>query len=210
MLLGQSVLKPIFLECFKIKLAMFQIDFPQWDIELFSYLNKQHTSWLDPVMIFLSSYWSWLILFAVISYFMLRRSRTLGIREIILILCTVGANNVVNGLVKVLVKRPRPCQNELLDSSIRILENCGTNYSFFSAHSSNAFCLAICTAFFFKNKYYTVLMLIWATAVAYSRIYVGKHYPLDLVFGISFGVFISLLGNWLLKYYPKKNLETNS
>lgn len=184
-----------------------QINFPDWDIELFSFLNQTHTSWLDPIMIFLSSYWSWLILFVVISYFMLRRSWTWGSREILLILCTVVMNNIVNTLVKFLIKRPRPCQNEMLDSTIRILEDCGSSYSFFSAHSSNAFCLAICTAFFFRNKYYTVLMLLWATLVAYSRIYVGKHYPLDLMFGISFGIFISLMGNWLLKSYREKNVS---
>lgn len=132
---------------------------------------------------------------------MVRRSRFWGIREIILIICTVAVNNIINTLVKVVIQRPRPCQNELLDSSIRVLENCGTNYSFFSAHSSNAFCLAVCTALFFRNKYYTILILIWAIAVAYSRIYVGKHYPLDILFGISFGIFISFVGNWLLKHY---------
>jgi len=185
---------------------MFKINFPQWDIDLFSALNEKHISWLDPVMVFLSSYWSWLILFLIISYFMIRRSRVWGIREIILILCTAAANNVVNSLVKLVVQRPRPCQNEILEPTIRVLEECGSSYSFFSAHSSNAFCLAVCTALFFRNRYYSVLMIVWATLVAYSRIYVGKHYPLDIIFGISFGILISFAGNWLLKCYREKGI----
>jgi len=95
----------------------------------------------------------------------------------------------------------------MLQSSIRILEDCGTHYSFFSAHSSNAFCLAICTALFFKSKYYTIVMLTWATVVAYSRIYVGKHYPLDVICGIAFGILISFAGDYFLKHYREIKIE---
>ncbi|MFR9164867.1 MAG: phosphatase PAP2 family protein [Dysgonomonas sp.] len=186
---------------------MFQFDFPQWDIDLFRYLNSLHAKWLDPVMIFLSSHWSWMILFLIVSIFMIRRSRYWGVREIILILVTVVANSIINNIVKVIIQRPRPCQNEELEATIRVLEDCGTRYSFFSAHSSNAFCLAICTALFFRNKYYSVLILIWATAVAYSRIYVGKHYPLDIIVGITFGVLMSFIGSFLLDRFREQKIE---
>jgi len=179
---------------------MFQISFPEWNISLFTWLNQLNIGWLDSLMVFLSSFWSWIFLFVIVSFFMIRKSRFWGVREILLILCTVVINNVVNTLVKVLIQRPRPCQNEILDT-IRVLEDCGDNYSFYSAHSSNAFCLAVCTALYFRNKYYTITILIWACAVAYSRIYVGKHYPLDILFGISLGVLMSFVGNWLLRRY---------
>lgn len=175
--------------------------FPEWDSQLFRYLNGIYIEELDPVMIFLSSTWSWIILFLIVSYFMLRKSLFWGSREILLILCTVVANSVINNVIKLIIKRPRPCQDETLQSTIRILEDCGNHYSFFSAHSSNAFCLALCTALFFRNKYYSTLIVLWAAIVAYSRIYVGKHFPLDVFVGIAFGVFMSFAGNYLLKRY---------
>lgn len=175
--------------------------FPEWDNQLFRYLNGIYIEELDPVMAFLSSTWSWVILFLIISYFMLRKSIFWGSREILLILCTVVANSILNNVIKLIIQRPRPCQSEALQSTIRILEDCGTHYSFFSAHSSNAFCLAVCTALFFRNKYYSVLIILWATIVAYSRIYVGKHFPLDVLVGIAFGICMSFAGNYLLKRY---------
>ena len=181
--------------------------FPQWDTDLFSVLNGLYLEELDPLMIFLSSPWSWFILFAIVSVFMLRRSRYWGVREIMLILFTVAANSVINYLAKVFIKRPRPCQDEVLQSTMRILEDCGTNYSFFSAHSSSAFCLAVCTALFFKNKYCSVLFILWATVVAYSRIYVGKHYPLDVICGILFGTLMSFAGNYLLRHYRQQKTD---
>lgn len=177
--------------------------FPDWDVQLFEKLNSIHHPWLDPLMWFLSSPWSWIILFGILSVFMLHKSRFWGMREIILILTTVAVNSIVNNIIKYFVQRPRPC-HEILDSTIRILEDCGENSSFFSAHSSNAFCLAIGTALFFKNKYYSFFIILWATIVAYSRIYVGKHYPLDVICGIAFGIIMSFAGNYFLKRYREQ------
>ncbi len=182
--------------------------FPEWDIDLFTAINGMNQTWLDPVMLFLSSPWSWILLFVVVIFFMLRKSRFWGFREVILILCTVAANSILNNIIKLIIQRPRPCSNELIASTIRSLEDCGTHYSFFSAHSSNAFCLAICTALFFRNRYYSVLIMIWASVVAYSRIYVGKHYPLDVICGIFFGIIMSFAGHYLLKRYrEEKHIE---
>lgn len=179
--------------------------FPKWDTDLFKTLNGLHSEKLDPVMLFLSSPWSWILLFIIVAFFMLKRSRFWGFREILLITIIIAANSIINNIIKLIIKRPRPCQNELFDGTIRALEDCGTHYSFFSAHSSNAFCLAICTALFFRNKYYSLLIIIWAAIVAYSRIYVGKHYPLDVIVGILFGVTMSIAGNYLLKKYREEN-----
>ena len=177
--------------------------FPQWDTDLFTWINSKHISWLDPLMQILSSPYSWVVLFLVISYLMIRSSRTQGVREVLLVVCVFIANSILSNVLKLLIQRPRPCHEDALRSTIHLLEDCGTHYSFFSAHSSNAFCLAICTALFFKNKYFSILMIIWATTVAYSRIYVGKHYPLDVIIGIIFGITISFLGNYFLERYRK-------
>lgn len=182
-------------------------NFPQWDTDLFSWINGKHVGWLDPIMQILSSSYSWIVLFILVAYFMIRRSRLWGIREILLIICIVVTNSVLNNVIKIIIKRPRPCHEEALESTIHLLEDCGTHYSFFSAHSSNAFCLAICTALFFRNKYYSIIMISWAALVAYSRIYVGKHYPLDVACGILFGILMSIIGHYLLRRYRYQHVK---
>ncbi len=183
-----------------------KLNFPQWDLELFTWINSRQIEWLNPFMQTLSSHYSWIILFSIIAYFMIRRSRSQGLREVLLIAVTVITNSILNNVLKIIIKRPRPCHNELLESTIGLLEDCGNHYSFFSAHSSNAFCLAICTALYFKNKYFTLIMTLWASLVAFSRIYVGKHYPLDVLCGVIFGIMMSYAGNYYLRNYRKEPL----
>lgn len=180
---------------------MLVVNFPQWDTDLFTYLNGKHVDWLDPIMQVLSSSLSWIALFVVVSYFMIRKSKYWAVRELMIIAAVVLTNSLINNLLKLFFQRPRPCASDELRTTIHLLEDCGTHYSFFSAHSSNAFCLAICTALFFRNKAYSIAIYAWAIAVAYSRIYVGKHYPLDVVCGIFFGILMSLIGNHYLSRY---------
>ena len=90
-------------------------------------------------------------------------------------------------------ERFRPCHDNQISSYVRLVkQNCGGLYSFFSAHASNSFALA--TFFFFVyNKIIQrkiILFFILALLVSYSRVYIGVHYPLDIISGSFFG-FIS-------------------
>ncbi|MCC8094860.1 MAG: phosphatase PAP2 family protein, partial [Tannerellaceae bacterium] len=86
-------------------------------------------------------------------------------------------------------------------AAVTFLEETWTSYSFFSGHSSNSFCLAVFTTLYFRNKIYGIAIFAWALAVAYSRIYVGKHYPLDVIVGILFGFLTGWLYYWFYKKY---------
>jgi undecaprenyl-diphosphatase len=90
-------------------------------------------------------------------------------------------------------ERLRPCYNLDLADQIRIVkESCGGSFGFFSAHASNSFVVATFFYLFFssKNKF-SKLLFLWASIIAYSRIYVGVHYPLDIVFGSLLGFMIT-------------------
>lgn len=187
---------------------MFDITFPEWDKDLFVYLNGIHHPWLDPVMAFLSSYFSWILVCACIIIYMVYKNRTHGLRASFFMLLGVGINSLVNNIVKFIIMRPRPGHEISLQDIIRQLEDAGTSYSFFSAHSSNSICMALFVTLYFKNKYLSIIAFTWALVVAYSRIYVGKHYPLDVMIGILFGIFTGWFSYRIYcKYCERKRLS---
>ncbi|MDR1338530.1 MAG: phosphatase PAP2 family protein, partial [Prevotellaceae bacterium] len=97
-------------------------------------------------------------------------------------------------LFKNVFERLRPCHVEELKNVIHLLENCGGRYGFISNHAANSFCFAMFTSLFFRNRYCSFMIFFWAACVSYSRIYVGKHFPLDVVCGAAFGILCQQTG----------------
>ncbi len=188
---------------------MLWIAFPEWDKELFMYLNSKHVWWLDPVMYYLSTYTIWILVCIFVIVYMIYDNKSMGKRAAFFMLLGVGINSLVNNIIKFFIMRPRPGNEESIQDIIRQLENAGNSYSFFSAHSSNSICLALFTTLYIRNKYYGIVIFAWAMTVAYSRIYVGKHYPLDVICGILFGLITGWFAFWLYRNYcRKKNLPS--
>ena len=135
-------------------------------------------------------------LFLICLFFYIQKSRLkfaniLYLITVIAIMITItdqGAN-----LFKDSFQRLRPCYDETLKDSIRLVkDNCGGKYGFFSAHASNSFSLAIFFGLLFRNRirYVILITLVYASFISYSRIYLGVHFPIDIIFGILFGLFI--------------------
>lgn len=183
---------------------MLEISFPDWDKELFMFLNSKNVEWLNSTMLFLSAYSSWILVCLTVIIFVIYKDRLLGLRAAFFLLLGLGINSLTNNLIKLLFMRPRPGHEPLLQDIIHQLEDAGTHYSFFSAHSSNSICLALFTTLYFRNKYYGIIIFTWALVVAYSRIYVGKHYPLDVICGILFGIFTGWFAYWMYDSYCKR------
>lgn len=186
---------------------MLQITFPQWDRDLFLYLNSKNTSWLDPIMYLISTYTLWLLICGAIIVFMVYRDRVWGKRAAVFMLFGIVVNSVTNNIIKLLIMRPRPINQPDLKDILHQLGDPDNHYSFFSAHSSNSICLALFTTLYFRNKYYGIVIFAWAMAVAYSRIYVGMHYPLDIVCGILFGLFTGWFSDWFYQRYRHRKIN---
>lgn len=186
---------------------MLQITFPAWDRELFLYLNSKHTPWLDPIMYLVSTYTAWALVCTSIIVFMVYRDRIWGQRAAVFMLLGVAINSITNNIIKILIMRPRPSNELDLQDIIHQLGDPDNHYSFFSAHSSNSICLALFSTLYFKNKYYGIVIFAWAMTVAYSRIYVGRHYPIDIVCGILFGLLTGWFSDWLYQKYRHKRLN---
>jgi undecaprenyl-diphosphatase len=135
-------------------------------------------------------------LFLICLFFYIQKARLkfpniLYLIFVIAIMITItdqGAN-----LFKDSFQRLRPCYDETVKDSIRLVkDNCGGKYGFFSAHASNSFSLAIFFGLLFRNRirYIILITLAYASFISYSRIYLGVHFPIDIIFGSLFGLFI--------------------
>ena len=89
--------------------------------------------------------------------------------------------------------RPRPCRDPDIGHLVHRVNNyCGGAYGFVSGHAANSFALATMISLLFRKKWVSTGLLIWATMVSYSRIYLGVHYPGDVIFGALLGTLLGL------------------
>ena len=116
-------------------------------------------------------------------------------------LLTVSLTDIISSrIIKPLVARPRPCMDEVFSMKVRLMAGCGGNGSFTSSHAANHFGIAmflfITLKHFLPRSIY--LVFFWATIICYAQVYVGVHYPTDIIGGALVGLFIGwITGNFL-------------
>lgn len=174
------------------------------DKELFLWINGHQLDWLTPIMRVITSNVTWAVVCALIIAFIFYKKKRAGIWPSFFLLFSLGINATVNYIIKTIVARPRPIHVDTFNDVINAVEKLDESYSFYSAHSSSSFCLLLFTALYWKNKSYTILMTFWAVIVAYSRLYVGMHYPLDILCGTIMGTIFGIIG-----YKIYNNLREN-
>ena len=162
------------------------------DIELFLFLNNLGTIQWDSFWLILTNKFSAIPLYFLLLYITYKQ---FGIRKtLVLLLCIailILVSDQTSNLFKNGYKRLRPCHNNDLANLYRLVGNrCGGLYSYFSAHAANSMAIAVFFSLVlkFKSKLGIYLLLIWAILVGYSRIYIGVHFPLDILTGMFFGI----------------------
>lgn len=181
------------------------------DTNLFLFLNGLHNSFFDEIMFYASNRFIWIPLYLIIIYFIVRKFKIKGIFiSIILILTVALADDVSVHFFKNIFLRYRPCHNLNIQNLVHIVHgHCGGQYGFISSHASNVFTVASMVSLIFKNKKVSIFIFVWAIFVSYSRIYLGVHYPLDVVVGALLGLTIGYLSyKMTYKYlinYDKRN-----
>ena len=181
----------------------------QWDQDLFLLLNGAGTEIYDSFWVFISSTKSALPLFIYIIFLLIKKHGKSFWQGLLIILIVVSLADLSSvHAFKNVFMRLRPCHEPELVIQIRLLVSKGGLYGFVSSHSANFFAIAaIGTSLFSERKYLPYMLYSWATLVAYSRIYVGKHYPLDVLGGAILGVLIAkILWCVILKIKEKYKL----
>jgi undecaprenyl-diphosphatase len=171
---------------------------------IFLFLNGLNSSWIDQVMFFLSSFWIWIPIIVLFIYMAVKVfKKKFWIPMLFVIVCFAITDQGTN-LLKKTVKRNRPTHNTEISQQVHTVNAYrGGQYGFFSGHAANSFGLAFLSLLFIRKKYYTIIVIIWASLVSYSRIYLGVHYPSDVIVGIIYGSAIA----YLLYYVCKRMLN---
>lgn len=177
------------------------------DQELLLFLNRLGDSAFDPFWLLMTSKWFW-IPFYVILLYLLYKSFPLKKLIFVIILIAIGItiSDQLAGIFKYGVGRLRPCHNDLLMAKMRLV-TCGGQFGFYSSHSSNSFFLVSFLSILIGEKYRILpyILLFWALLVSYSRIYLGVHFPLDVVYGAAVGFFLGgVFANLAKKIIAKK------
>jgi len=167
----------------------------QWDQEFFLLLNGAGTKTFDSFFVFISSTKSAIPLFLFIIFLLIKKYRNSFWQGLVLILIVVSLADLTSvHAFKNVFMRLRPSHEPAIIDQIRLLVSKGGLYGFVSSHAANFFAIAaIVSTLFSERKYLPYLLYSWASLVAYSRVYVGKHYPLDIIGGAVLGIVMAKL-----------------
>lgn len=174
-------------------------------------INSWNSAITDPIWAFMSDIPVWIPMYVIIVAFLIQRlGWKKGLIAVAAAALTFAFCDQSSNFIKDLTERLRPCNDPyMIQNGLHILESGGV-YGFFSAHSANAFGLAASTLICFRTdkrlKYrgYAVWMFIWATLVAVSRIFVGKHFLGDVIIGIAVGLIAGYAFGCLAKTIIKR------
>ena len=163
----------------------------EFDKDLFVFLNGLHAPWLDPAMEGLSRTITWLPLYLFLLYHIVRIYREKSWAILVAIgLLILMTDQITTGLMKPFFERLRPSHDASLNGLVHFVNNYrGGLYGCASSHSANTFGVAaFLTLLLRKEKPWIAWLFLWASFVSYTRIYLGLHYPGDILAGAAVGI----------------------
>lgn len=167
------------------------------DVQLFLFLNGLRNPFLDFVFWWASQPLVWIPIYICLLYFVIRVYRWQSIFVVLFALLSVTLTDQISvHLFKDVFMRLRPCHNPSIAMQVHTLNGyCGGDYGFISSHAANYFGIAsfLSILLYRKIRHFSLLVFIWVSVIAYSRVYLGVHYPADVVCGALVGMLIGFL-----------------
>ena len=162
------------------------------DREITIFLNNLSHQNLDGIMILISNKYVWIPLYLFLIHWLWKfDKKNFKINLIVSISTVLISDFITSSMMKPYFERLRPCNDSSLEELINVVAGCGKKFSFASSHASTTFSLA--SMFFLISKKKIKLMFLWSIIIGYSRIYLGVHFFLDVIFGFLVGYLTSNL-----------------
>lgn len=175
------------------------------DTKLFLLINNHHCNFCDIIFYWASYRFTWIPLYIFLAFLLYKNFRNEFWKILIAVAVLILLTDQLSVLIKNEVMRYRPCHNLILQSQIHLVNGeCGGQFGFVSSHAANSSGLALFLIFLLRRKvkWLAFVLLIWCFIVSYSRIYLGAHYPLDVLGGWILGIFLASI----IVYFYKKIL----
>ena len=186
------------------------------DTEILLAINGWHAPWADKLMWIISAKATWIPLYVLLIGLLIWRYRKPAptavkwlqrvpacVVMIVVIALAVGAADfIASGILKDLVARPRPTRVAELEGVLHIVNGYRSGqYGFASSHAANTMACALLFSLIWRNKIATCGLMLWVAANCYSRMYLGVHYPTDILGGLIVGSLVAVVAYWLLDRY---------
>ena len=184
------------------------------DTEVLLAINGWHAPWADTVMWIISAKTTWIPLYLLLIGLLVWRYRKpaptsvkwlhkvpVCVVMIVAIVAAVGlADFIASGILKQWVARPRPSRVPELEGVLHLVNGYKSGrYGFVSSHAANTMAVALLFSLIWRNRIATIGLMLWVAANCYSRMYLGVHYPLDILGGLMVGTAVAIVACWVLK-----------
>ena len=199
------------------------------DTEWLLAINGWHAPWADTLMWIISARATWIPLYLLLIGLLVWRYRQpaptpikwlqkvpAGVVMIVVIAMAVGAADfIASGILKDWVARPRPTRVPELEGVLHLVNDYRSGqYGFVSSHASTTMACALLFALIWRNKIATIGLMLWVAMNCYSRMYLGVHYPLDIIGGLLVGTIVAVVAYVLLRWakvldYPARKVQSN-
>ena len=188
------------------------------DMQVLSLFNGSDNIMLDQMVQILTSGLTWIPLYVMLFFVVMRNNETMGQIALVVgsaIFCVLFADGLVDGIIKQLAERWRPSNDPTFKYIVQVVDDIRPKgYSFCSAHAANTMSLAVFFSLLIRSKMLTITLVIWSLINCWTRLYLGVHYPSDILCGMIIGIIVGILVYLLyykiyLRISPKINYISN-
>lgn len=188
------------------------------DMQVLSLFNGSDNIMLDQMVQILTSGLTWIPLYVMLFFVVMRNNETMGQIALVVgsaIFCVLFADGQVDGIIKQLAERWRPSNDPTFKYMVQVVDDIRLKgYSFCSAHAANTMSLAVFFSLLIRSKMLTITLVIWSLINCWTRLYLGVHYPSDILCGMIIGIIVGILVYLLyykiyLRISPKINYISN-
>lgn len=188
------------------------------DMQVLSLFNGSDNIMLDQMVQILTSGLTWIPLYVMLFFVVIRNNETMGQIALVVgsaIFCVLFADGLVDGIIKQLAERWRPSNDPTFKYMVQVVDDVRLKgYSFCSAHAANTMSLAVFFSLLVRSKLLTITLVTWSLINCWTRLYLGVHYPSDILCGMIIGIIVGILVYLLyykiyLRISPKINYISN-